>query len=229
MLADEQYLFIENILGVLRSSKICSQELNHLTNELKSEFETFKLVRKKGEASAMTDIVRAKDSLRDSCYLALRHYIVACNKRDKPEWENATNALIVILKSYGWSLHNFSDSKQSSKLSSLIQEINNSTVLKGHISTISADAWLKELSNAQAQYDSALKQRMSENIGIPEIETNKVFKNIRTIIGKIFKYIDIMYGINRDSNYKDTIADLNSVIAPVAQNIKARESSRRKE
>ena len=161
--ADEYFTFAERVLEIVNNNASETSTIHTLKTNLQAAKEKLDANLVKNTTKLETQKVKEMDHLRDDCFVALRDYIKACNRRAKDDWKAPSQLLINTIKNYGWTLYTENHSVESSKIKNLISDLETEANLMAAVATLQAAEWLDELKNAQTGFEAAVGERMTAN------------------------------------------------------------------
>ena len=120
----------------------------------------------------LTKSVRDADKKRDNSYVSFRDHIQAGLRRENEPYRMACEALWVALEKNGTQLYKLPDGDQSTAISSLLHDLDNSQAI-GHLETVHAVKWVQELDRDNQNFIAVSQQRSSER-SVDATETDDI-------------------------------------------------------
>jgi hypothetical protein len=141
--------------------------------------------------------------------------------------ELSKSAFLVMdkIQERGFSLHSYSNVKQSTQLEMLFKELDK---VKDAISKIKdADNLLNDLIKAQADFERVYSEKVSAESQKVSYSTNDLKKDICYYLNGAISYLDINQSIGPEK-YKAVASVVDEIITDIHQNARARNSRKQK-
>jgi len=161
-------------------------ELNkQLTKTLNTSFKT-----------EHSDILKLLDGKRDDAFRALRDALLASSRRLNDTYRLHAQVLLRIFRIHGWSLWTDNYQEESSKLNSLMLELEKDEA-KAALAVLNLTEWFQELKKAQVDFEVAFQNKANDDF-------RSDFVAIQSIRPELIKNVnDLLDRINSDSKYSD--------------------------
>ena len=127
-------------------------------------------------------------------------------------------------RTFGWSLHSTSYTRQTSRLGNLIGDLENDTQAAADVAAINATDWLNTMKAAHQYFISLNEQRLAEQEDSPGFTTMEARKEVRAALSDLFDYADVMHKISPDGTYEQLAGEINPLIDQTMQIVRSRRS-----
>ncbi len=158
------------------------------------------------------------DSLRNDAISAIKHYLLACQKRNNTTWQVSAKLLIEAIQKYGWQLEKDCIEEESSKIEMLLNDLKEFPQLKEALDTLNMKEWLYELEDAQRAVDLHVRNCF----GNISFEESSLCKEIKNSYDLVFRYVDVMQQIQPNRIYVQIINKINQTIDEFNSEVRSR-------
>lgn len=197
--------------------------VSKLSGSLKAAYESLKKARGNSNHNTQTQQVADADEIRDKAFRAFYLYVEAGTLRNNNAYRSASQAIIAHLAKIDRQLAYMGYSRQSTELALLFAEMEK---VNGNLKTIGADAWLKELKDAENEFlvkqEGKMDEEVEKQVLLPVKETKE-----QTLLNLV-ALVQTLNGLELANigGISDLNAKVDQVIAEVEVPARARQTRR---
>ena len=221
---NEHYTFGTRVLGILQGYDLEALQLKPINGRISASVMELDEALVKANTKLLTKTVGGADKNRDNGFLAIRYVLVGYSKRLNPQWNEAANLLLEVIRSYGWSLHLENNATETSLLENMISDFETKPKLKAAVELLGLGDMLAELKQSQADFEGTVQARTEEKASISEVKTIDACAKVRKSCELLFQYINMTQELNPNDDFASLTRLINEVIDEFNTSIKLRKS-----
>lgn len=150
----------ERILNLVTESLPADPVLGFLITLVGKDRAALQLALSNAQGSAHTALIAEKDAARDDAFIVFRtHCESATRRRTKPGHVVAGELLLRHIRTAGYSLHSFGNSRETGALNALLIALETADA-KAAVTLLAAGELLSELKEAQSAFELAINDRI---------------------------------------------------------------------
>lgn len=126
---------------------------------------------------------RKIDLRRDQDFIAFRNYVEAASHRSLPDWNEAAEKILQVIRKHGWSMWKKGYKAQSSVAAALYSELR--STCSDELSTLQAEEWLAPAEESQQAFELFVQDIAADTNNQPTLtETRPVLEDaFRSLLG----------------------------------------------
>ncbi len=186
-----------------------------LTNTLNTSFKT-----------EHKDILKKLDKLRDNAFRALRDVIEGCTRRLNEDFNLHANKLKAIFETHGWTLYDDPYAVESSKLNSLIKDLETADS-QASLQSLGYLDWFNELKGAQSNFEEAFQNKANDDSKKDFVATAEIRPEIIENLDELLRHIktEAKHSENPE-DYTEITNSINTIIEESFNPARARKTRR---
>lgn len=209
LLAEELDAGAERILGIVAEILPADPVITPITTLIGKDRAALQLALASARGSAHTARIAEADAARDDAFIVFRtHCESATRRRAKPAHIAAGELLLRQIRTAGYSLHAFGNSRETGALNALITALE-ATDDQAAIHLLSGEELFTELTDAQAEFELALTARNDEQAA----ENYPATAAARAVLGNRLQLLLGLIDSLHEADISHTRPELETLIA----------------
>jgi hypothetical protein len=207
----------ERILSLVTESLPADPVLGFLITLVGKDRAALQLALSNAQGSAHTALIAEKDAARDDAFIVFRtHCESATRRRTKPGHVVAGELLLRQIRTAGYSLHAFGNSRETGALNALLVALDAADA-KAAVTLLAAGELLSELKEAQSAFELAINDRIDSQAA----ENYPALAAARAVLGNRLQLLLSLIDSLNDFDTTNARPDLDLLITRINEVIVA--------
>ncbi len=179
--------------------------------------------------SVITKELEEIDARRDSALVGIEMQIKSFAYHFEPAKQEAAQALINSLTTYGSGTSRFNYQAESTTIDSIVAKWENDPELVSALTTLNMPSWVTELKTANKLFDDRYLVRLKEDAMAPEENTVEVRSQIIQSYRTLLAHLQAHATLSIDNSYTETVKQINLLIEQFNKLVAGRSSTKEEE
>ena len=208
----EYIQFLSNVFQIMEANDAATLLVQPQTSALENAMGDLDAEYKRQTSSTITATLAELDERRDNAFTGIQRVVSGFELHFDPAKVTAAQRIGLVFSKYGLGVTRLRYQQETGEINAIIQDLSGDPAVAAALTALGLDAWVTELMTANSAFDGAYVQRAREMAGDP----SQVLA-LRAAAGQTWEdlkaHLTAHATLTPSQLYKDTVAQLNSLIS----------------